>query len=42
MREHLSTQRRARSEWHLLKEKTSDYVVIPAEAGIQGLKNIGR
>ena len=29
-------------EWHLLKEKTSNYVVIPAKAGIQGLKNIGR
>jgi hypothetical protein len=25
-----------------LKEKNSDYVVIPAKAGIQGLKNIGR
>jgi hypothetical protein len=27
---------------HYLKEKTSDYVVIPAKAGIQGLKIIGR
>jgi hypothetical protein len=33
---------RVREEWHLLNEKTSDYVVIPAKAGIQGLKIIGR
>jgi hypothetical protein len=29
-------------EWRLLKEKTSVYVVIPAKAGIQSLKIIGR
>jgi hypothetical protein len=34
-----------RPEWHLLKKKTSVYTVIPAKAGIQGLKKhrpIGR
>ena len=25
-------------QWHYLKKKTADYVVIPAKAGIQGLK----
>jgi hypothetical protein len=33
------------AHWHLLKEKTSVYAVIPAKAGIQGLKKhrpIGR
>jgi len=34
--------KRVRIQWHLLKEKTSVYVVIPAKAGIQGLNNIGR
>jgi hypothetical protein len=29
-------------EWHLLKEKSPVCVVIPAKAGIQGLKSIGR
>jgi len=29
-------------QWHYLKEKITDDVVIPAKAGIQGLKNIGR
>ena len=33
---------RVGEEWHLLKEKSSVYVVIPAKAGIQGLNNIGR
>ena len=31
-----------RGQWRYLKEKASDYVVIPAKAGIQSLKNIGR
>jgi hypothetical protein len=29
-------------QWRYLKEKISDYVVIPAKAGIQGLNNIGQ
>jgi len=29
-------------QWHYLKEKISDYVVIPAKAGIQSLNSIGR
>jgi len=33
---------RVSEEWHLLKEKSPDYFVIPAKAGIQGLKIIGR
>ena len=31
-----------RPEWHYLNEKSAFYVVIPAKAGIQWLKNIGR
>jgi hypothetical protein len=33
---------RVRQPWHYLKEKTSDYVAIPAKAGIQGLNIIDR
>jgi len=36
---------RVGESWHYLKEKTTDYIVIPAKAGIQGLKKhrpIGR